>query len=407
MKRQYVLIGTIGCVLIVVSLLIRNSRWAEERMLKPLSAEELAYAVHDRPNDPLVFLYYGSALLKSGDLTDAAYAFTRATKLDPKLYEAYIGLGSTQFRLKDYAAAQTSFQRAAQLRPHQIAPYLGLAQAYYLSGLPEHATAPLKKIIALQPKNDLAWYTLGQMYGDAHEPDQALLAMQRAVALKPHNPEYRIALAEVLIHYARYTDAEQQLVQAIRDDYNNAYAHYLLGYVFEQEGDNPQLRGQAEQEFLNALAREPEMEPAYFDLGQLYERDGDYKPAITNYRKAFHLNPSDAQALYHLGLCLVQSGQTKEGQRLIEGAQELSRAQREIDYMQKRIIADPSNPDLRLRMARIYKKYGNYSEALQQYQVYSALRPPDRRIEKEIAACYMSFKTASTPKTSSGHPSQP
>ncbi|CCW34737.1 TPR repeat/Tetratricopeptide repeat [Chthonomonas calidirosea] len=407
MKRQYVLIGTIGCVLIVVSLLIRNSRWAEERMLKPLSAEELAYAVHDRPNDPLVFLYYGSALLKSGDLTDAAYAFTRATKLDPKLYEAYIGLGSTQFRLKDYAAAQTSFQRAAQLRPHQIAPYLGLAQAYYLSGLPEHATAPLKKIVALQPKNDLAWYTLGQMYGDAHEPDQALLAMQRAVALKPHNPEYRIALAEVLLHYARYTDAEQQLVQAIRDDYNNAYAHYLLGYVFEQEGDNPQLRGQAEQEFLNALAREPEMEPAYFDLGQLYERDGDYKPAITNYRKAFHLNPSDAQALYHLGLCLVQSGQTKEGQRLIEGAQELSRAQREIDYMQKRIIADPSNPDLRLRMARIYKKYGNYSEALQQYQVYSALRPPDRRIEKEIAACYMSFKTASTPKTSSGHPSQP
>ncbi|CEK12864.1 tetratricopeptide repeat protein [Chthonomonas calidirosea] len=407
MKRQYVLIGTIGCVLIVVSLLIRNSRWAEERMLKPLSAEELAYAVHDRPNDPLVFLYYGSALLKSGDLTDAAYAFTRATKLDPKLYEAYIGLGSTQFRLKDYAAAQTSFQRAAQLRPHQIAPYLGLAQAYYLSGLPEHATAPLKKIVALQPKNDLAWYTLGQMYGDAHEPDQALLAMQRAVALKPHNPEYRIALAEVLIHYARYTDAEQQLVQAIRDDYNNAYAHYLLGYVFEQEGDNPQLRGQAEQEFLNALAREPEMEPAYFDLGQLYERDGDYKPAITNYRKAFHLNPSDAQALYHLGLCLVQSGQTKEGQRLIEGAQELSRAQREIDYMQKRIIADPSNPDLRLRMARIYKKYGNYSEALQQYQVYSALRPPDRRIEKEIAACYMSFKTASTLKTSSGHPSQP
>ncbi|HLH79332.1 MAG TPA: tetratricopeptide repeat protein [Chthonomonas sp.] len=407
MKRRYVVFGITSCMLIVVSLLIRDSRWAEERMLKPLSAEDLAYAVHDRPNDPLAFLYYGSALLKAGDLTDAAYAFTRATKLDPKLYEAYLGLGSIQLRLRDYVAAQSSFQKASQLRPHQIAAYLGLAQAYYLNGLPEHATGPLKKIVALQPKNDLAWYTLGQMYGDAHEPDQALLAMQRAVALKPHNPEYRIALAEVLIHYARYTDAEQQLVQAIRDDYNNAYAHYLLGYVFEQQGDNPQLRGQAEQEFLNALARKPEMEAAYFDLGQLYERDGDYKPAITNYRKAFHLNPSDAQALYHLGLCLVQSGKIKEGQQLINGAQALSHAQREIDYMQKRIIADPRNPDLRLRMARIYKKYGNYSEALQQYQVYSALRPPDRRIEKEIAACYTSLKKASLPKTSVSHIVQP
>lgn len=356
-------------------------------MLKQLSVEDLAYAVHDSPSDPLAFLYYGSALLKVGDLPDAAYAFNRAVTLDPHLYEAYVGLGSIQLRKKDFSAAQVSFQKAAKLRPHQIAPYLGLAQAYYLAGLVEHATEPVKKILEIDPKNDVAWYTLGKMYGDAHAPDQALLAMQRAVELKPHNPNYQIALAEVLIHYARYKEAEQHIAQALRDDYNNAMAHYLLGYVFEQEGNTPQLRGQAEQELLNAIARDPQLEPAYFDLGQLYERNGNYKLAITNYRKAFQLNPSDSQALYHLGLCIVQTGQHQEGQKLIAGAQALIRAQREIDYMQKRIIAEPQNPDLRLRMARIYRKYGDYPEALQQYQAYAMLRPLTPTIQKERDAC--------------------
>src|SRR5215470_15765051 len=82
---RIVILLVLGAIVVTAGLLVRNSPWARERRLKTLSVEELAYAVHDDPNDALTFFYYGRELLKAGNPPSSEAAFLRATQLDPKM----------------------------------------------------------------------------------------------------------------------------------------------------------------------------------------------------------------------------------------------------------------------------------------------------------------------------------
>jgi len=374
----------LGIVLIGSGFAVRNSPWAKERRLSTLSEDALSYAVHDDPYDALTFLYYGSALLKSGNVPASEKAFQRACELDSKMARAYDGLGSAQMRLGKTKSANEAFQQAVKLDSKDVAGYLGLSQTFHQSGSTQRAIAPLKKLVDLEPKNSVAWYHLGRLYGEDHQADLAYAALQKAVALDGKNADYWRDLGHLSMHYGKTQDAETQLTRALQITPNDAVAHFLLGQLYAQMGDKAPYYTQAEREFKTALARDPQMSEGYFELGQLYERHRDYSVAITNYRKACELNDSDDRPLYHLGSCLVKTGQRVEGEAKLRGAQALRTAKKEVEDLQNRSLTDPQNPILHLRMARVWRKYGNDEDALREYRAYKALGPPDPAVEQEI-----------------------
>jgi len=407
-SRRLLVLCVIGLIAIGVSLGVRNSTWAKERRLKSLAVEELALSIHDDPRDPLTFLYYGSALLKAKDLTDSEQAFERATQLDPKMTRAYLGLGSVQLQRRELPAAQKTFETAIKLDPKNTEAYLGLAQTYYQQGMAAHATEPMEKIVALEPKNAAAWYFLGKMYGEAHISDKALDALQKATKYDPKKGIYWRDRGQLERHYARNEEAENSLKEAVRNSPDDAVAYLWIGELYTQMGNTPKLRGQAEQCFLSAIARDPNMGEAYFNLGQLYQRNSNYPSALIDFRKAVELDGSDSKALLAEGQCLVQLGQKAEGDKMIAGARALEVATREIDYTQKRILADPKNRELHLRLARLYRKYENYPEAITQYQAYQQLGPRDPAVEKEMNAYATALRALGVlPKANAGSPGAP
>ncbi len=224
------------------------------------------------------------------------------------------------------------------------------------------------------------------MYGDAHESDKALDALQKATQFDPKQGVYWRDLGQLERHYSRYAEADIDLNKALHNSPNDPVAFLWLGQLYAQMGDTPKLRGQAEQCFLSAIARQADLQEAYVGLGQLYQRSGNYPSAVNNFRKAFELDNSDSKSLLYEGQCLVKLGQKAEGAKMIAGAQELEAAKRDIDYMQKRILAEPKSRELRLRMARLYRKYENSSEAIGQYQAYQRLGPSDPVVQNEMNA---------------------
>lgn len=378
------LILLIGLLAIIASLAVRNSRWAHERRLKNLNLEELALAIHDEPNDSLTFLYYGSALISATRAVESEQAFSRAVKLDPNNERALLGLASAQFRQNKLPEAQVSFETAIKLNPKDKEAYLGLAQTLYRQGYALHAAEPLKKILALDPNSGPAWYFLGKMYGDAHGSDLALDALQHAVKADPAKGIYWRDLAQLSRHYSRNDEAEEQLKKALHYSPNDPVAYLWLGQLYLQMGDTPKLRGQAEQCFESATSRDPQMQEAFFGLGELYERSNNYSVAEVNFRKAYDLDQSDDKALHFLGECLMHEGKTAEGKKLLSAAMELETAKRDLDYLQKRILAEPKNRDLRLRLARLSRKYDNTHEALNQYAAYQNLGAEDPVVRKEM-----------------------
>jgi tetratricopeptide (TPR) repeat protein len=393
-SRRLLVIVVLGVIAIATGMAVRNSPWARERALKSLNVDELALAAHDSPNDLLTFMTYGDKLMKAGNeeadpnlkadyFSASALVFERATKIDPKNARAYLGLAAALFRSQQLREASEAFKQAIKLDPKLPDAYLGLAQVYFLAGSPKRAIEPMKKLTELQPRNAVAWYTLGQIYGDAHLSDLALEAMKKATEIDPKKPVYWRSLGRLSQHYSRLKEAEEQYINCLKLDENDAVAYLWLGQLYMQMGDTPKLRGKAEAVLHFAVSRQPEMAEGYFGLGQLYERRGIWDMAVLNFQKAHDFNPSDDQALYHLGRCLLKVGKTAEGNKLILASKELGSVSREIKNLENRSLAEPNNRDLRLRLARLYRKHGNTEGAVARYKEYMSMGPVDPAVDKE------------------------
>jgi len=403
-QSRLIVLVLLGAITVGASVGVRRSDWAKERQLRNLSVEQLALVIHDDPNDALTFLYYGSALVRAGDLADAENAFARAIKIAPQMTKAQLGLANVLLREGQLKKAKEAFEVALRLDPKEASAYLGLSQVYYQAGSPKTAIDPLKKLTDMHPENAVAWYHLGKLYGEAHQPALALTSLQKAAALEPRQADIWRDLGQVTAYYTHFPEAEQAYKKALALNPNDAATHLLLGQLYMAQSDTLALRSQAEQEFETTLRLEPGMQKADFALGQLYERAGAWSQAVPYYQKAQQIDLSDYQALYHLGFCLVKTGRKAEGDKLIAASQELGAAKREMEGLSNRILTDPQNRALRLQLARSYRKYGNDEGALTQYTIYQRMGASGPAVTAEIASLQAAHTQPPVPNRSSPVP---
>lgn len=385
-RRRLLLLLLAGLAVISTGFGVRNSSWARERQLRTLSTEELSLAIHDHPRDALTWTYYGVALRKEGRMEASRNALQWAIKADPKMASAYLELGNVQMLTGEGESAKKAFQEAIRLAPKDTRNYMALAKACYTLGSARQAIEPLKKLIALDPKNVYAWYTLGKMYGDSHQSDLSYEALNHAVLLDPKQALCWRDLAQVSRHYSRFAEAEKQFLKSLDLDAKDSTTHYWLGQLYLEMGDSEALRLQARQHLETALQLTPGMSEAHFELGRLCERCKDYTQALLHFEKARALDPSNDQALYHYGLALAQTGKKAEGEQYVVGAQELARARHSVEDTENQIRTEPQNRSLRLRLARLYRKYGNDQDAIVEYQTYQRMGSEDPMVTREIIA---------------------
>jgi superkiller protein 3 len=383
-NRRTAILIIVGVLFIGAALAFRNGAWAKQRRLERLTTDELQLASVDSPNDPLTVLYLAQSLMKDQRYAEALPSFERAVKLNPDSATAHFGLGSSLFKAGRLKPASESFQKAIKLDPKLPDAYLGLAQVYYSAGSSKLAIDPMKKLTELQPKSAIAWFTLGQLYGDSHMSDLAMEAMSKATQLDPNKPIYWRSLARLSQHYSRLDEAEAQYKKCLKLDPNDAIAYLWLGELYLAKGDSPQHRGAAEDTLNRAISRQPDLAEAYFALGQLYERKKLWDLATLNFRKAHQFDSSNDRALYHLGVCLVKQGKTAEGDKLIAAAGELGSVSRQIKNLENQCALEPQNRSIVLRLARLYRKYGNEDGARNKYIEYMRMGVADPTVEKEI-----------------------
>ncbi|HLK60548.1 MAG TPA: tetratricopeptide repeat protein [Chthonomonadaceae bacterium] len=382
---RLMILAVLGLIAIGVSIGVRQSHWAQERQLKTLSVDELALAIHDSPNDPLTFFYYGSALLRANNPESAEQAFQRSLKLDPKMERAQVGLGTALMREGKLQQANQAFETATKMDPKDVFAYMGIAQTYDSAGSAKRAIDPLKRATELDPKNAAAWYGLGKVYGEAHQPALAVEAINHAVMLAPDKADYWRDLGQLSRHYYKFQDAKQQFEKALALNPDDPVTHFWLGQLYVQMGDSAELRQKAEQELKEAIRLGPTLPDSYFELGRIYERQEEWEKAVEQFRIARKLeNSSDDKPIYHEGFCLVKLGKTKEGQELIAGSQALGAIKRQMTDLTTRIIAEPQNRDLHLQLARVYRKIENEDGAKKEYTLYQHLGAHDEAVGKEM-----------------------
>lgn len=76
----------------------------------------------------------GELARQGQDFAEAVRHFTKATQLNPKFGDAYLGLGMSQLSQKNYAEAVAPLEAAVKLQPGNPAAHYGLATAYGRTG---------------------------------------------------------------------------------------------------------------------------------------------------------------------------------------------------------------------------------------------------------------------------------
>ncbi len=142
--------------------------------------------------------------------------------------------------------------------------------------------------------------------------DQVIQALREALRVSPDNLPLRRHLAETLASLARYSEAEQELRQALTQAPEDAGLKVELARVFYQQSKNSQALV-----IIEALLKGPDTPPrAYLLHAQLLLRAGEVERAVRQYREALELDPTlaDAELADRLGIGPGQDqGEVVEG----------------------------------------------------------------------------------------------
>src|SRR4030095_11749704 len=99
----------------------------------------------------------GEAAFTRGDFDAAITAYSRAYKLDPKLYEAALFIGDIYFRKKDASRAGEWFTRAISIDPNRETAYRYWGNALMAAERTDEARDKYIEAVIAAPYSRMTW----------------------------------------------------------------------------------------------------------------------------------------------------------------------------------------------------------------------------------------------------------
>lgn len=253
-----------------------------------------------------------------------------------------------------------------------------LAELYAKTGRIRDAVLEAQDILAKDPKNLEAHKLLGRIYlrsmGDmqAGEGSQNVLKLaieqyEQIVAIEPDNSDDHLLLGRLYRLEDEFHKAETEFQTAMKLDPDSEEAVTALAFLYNEEGDNTRAT-----QLLTSIPEANKSAKLYSALGYVYEQEKDYKKAIDAYRHAIALDRDNLDAIRGLAQNLLNDGQT------------------EAALEQYKIIADsnPEDAQTYLHMAEIYRKQGDYDQALDDLNKAGSIVSDTVQVPYETALIY-------------------
>ncbi len=224
--------------------------------------------------------------------------------------------------LKDHEKAEAQWRMLLDEHPLYWEFHFGLAVVLAKQRKYEEAVSHLERTIELRPYFEDAHLTMGNVLLNAHPDDpqtreRAMSYYRNAIDLNPGRKRNLKSLASVYLEQAKRSSeagddqaTRQLLGQALEVYPDYAQAHYTLGAMLHQQGDEDG----AVRHYLQVLRTEPNHPGARYNLALIYYERAEFladKPRIDLLREVVKVNPDFVQAHYVLGRTLRRQGDIK------------------------------------------------------------------------------------------------
>jgi Flp pilus assembly protein TadD len=260
------------------------------------------------------------ALTCAHRLGEARPEYERAIALDPKLYEAWLNLG-TLLLSSDPTKAVQPLQKALDLQPAQTRPRYLLAVAFDRSGNETAAAEEFQKLLRLDPNDLPSVLYMGNYELRHHNPAAAESRFRHALEIKPGD---QAAQKGLLLSLSAQDKPESidAYRQYVADHPNEPEAKSHLIHMLMDQGKYDEALVETEK----LAANQPPSEEFFRLRADILIAQKNTDAAIITLNQAVALAPNDAQLHGGLGRLYLGKRQFAEAEKELKTALQLDRS---------------------------------------------------------------------------------
>jgi tetratricopeptide (TPR) repeat protein len=245
----------------------------------------------------------GDTLYQKGDIHGAIKEFNAALMLDSSNVNVHNSLGVCYGVLGDYEKALEEFEEAIRLDPEEA---MALYNAGLVNMLTDNSDKALEYFFAADRKEsnifDVAFQT-GRLYLKMGKPEQGKKSLEKAIKLNPESGLALRYLGECCAAMNLTDEAVSIYKKVLRQNPNDAESLSALGYLFDLQGENPEITTIFCQQSVDIA---PENGLFRYRLGNLYLKRNQLEDALEQFQKADDLG-HDSKELIQRVQNLIQN----------------------------------------------------------------------------------------------------
>ncbi len=290
----------------------------------PAAMQEIQQAISADPSRSESYLLLALFQLRSNMPDQAEANFKKAIEADPKAMNAQLALGGFYQSRNRMPEAEQQFRHAIQVDPKNSQPRAALVRLLMQESKKDETESFLRETKRDLPDNPEGYRMLGDFYfatGDLdkaiaeygslyhdHSKDvqvkknyiQLLILKNRydeatkldneILKSNAHDVDALVYKGQVQIRQNDAAGAVESLQAALRNDSNNAVAHYQLGTAYSLQRD----LGRAESEWREAVRIRPDLTDAQRALAALENSRGDFDAVQQTAQQIINAQPYSA-----------------------------------------------------------------------------------------------------------------
>jgi Tfp pilus assembly protein PilF len=257
--RKWIFAIAVGMLAIVAArqIVMRNRDWRDDITFytSALKASPNAYYMHNN---------LGTSYWQRGDVAGAKKEWAIAYQLAPASEYVLHNMGLAASTERDYPRAKVFYLDAIKVQPNYMDAHLDLGTTYAAMGEADQAESEFLAAEKLSPLSLRVHNTLSGFYLNRHQPEKAQEEARLSLAIQPTaEADWDLGLADWL--KADPSGAEKAFRDGLALEPSSGRGHFMLGRFYMDAGRNVE----AISEFRTALRIDPTNAVASADLNEL------------------------------------------------------------------------------------------------------------------------------------------